>query len=90
MSTTKVTDFFSTRKRSRFNQDDALRTKQINTQLDPTDVIGMEKSKLIKAVETELVRRSTRSTRSRKFSNREEEPKVDETPEEAPPIQQEP
>ncbi len=90
MSTTKVTDFFSTRKRGRFaNQDEAaLRSKQIATQLDPTDIIGVEKSRLIKAVETELVRRSTRSTRSRKFSNREEEepPKVEEQPEEAPPV----
>ncbi len=88
MSTTKVTDFFSTRKRGRFaNQDEVLRNKQIATQLDPTDVIGVEKSRLIKAVENELVRRSTRSTRSRKFSNREEEPpKSEEQPEEAPPV----
>lgn len=90
MSTTKVTDFFSTRKRGRFaNQGEiALRNKQIATQLDPTDVIAVEKSRLlIKAVETELVRRSTRSTRSRKFSNRDDEPpKAEEQPEEAPPI----
>jgi len=101
MSTTKVTDFFSTRKRGRFNQDDVLLNKQKKTQslVDPTDVIGIEKAKLIKAVETELIRRSTRSTRSRKYSARQEEDnKTDENeapqdpePETPPaPIQNEP
>lgn len=60
MSKGKVTDFFSTRKRSRFNQDDILLNKQKKTQtvMDPTDVIAMEKSKLIQAVENEIKTRS--------------------------------
>lgn len=60
----KVSDYFATRKRGRFNQNDVLLNKQLKTQsvIDPSDVVSIEKSKLIKAVETELKSRVTRSS----------------------------
>jgi len=65
MSKGKVSDYFATRKRTRFNQDDILLNKKNKTQTvidtPPVNVLNIEKSQLIKAVETELKSRSTRS-----------------------------
>lgn len=87
MSKSKVNEYFSTRKRGRFNQNDVLLNKQLKTQsvIDPTDEIGIAKSKLVKAVETELKGRQTRSS-SRLKKDVEEEPAQQqaETTEEAP------
>jgi hypothetical protein len=60
MAQGKVTDFFATRKRNRFNQDEILLNKQkkTHTLIDPTDLISIEKAKLIKQ---ELIEITTRS-----------------------------
>lgn len=88
MSKGKVTDFFATRKRNRFNQDDVLLNKQKKTQtlIDPMDVISMEKSKLIKAVESELKSRSTRARTRQSMKESGEQP----APEITQPIENEP
>lgn len=87
MSKSKVNEYFSTRKRGRFNQNDVLLNKQLKTQsvIDPTDEIGIAKSKLVKAVESEIKGRQTRSS-SRLKKDVEEEPaqQETETTEEAP------
>jgi hypothetical protein len=80
MSKSKVNEYFSTRKRGRFNQNDVLLNKQLKTQsvIDPTDEIGIAKSKIIKAVESELKGRQTRSS-SRLNKHVEEEPAQEQT-----------
>jgi len=68
MAQGRVTDFFSTRKRNRFNQDDILLNKQKRTQtvIDPTDTIGIEKAKLLRQeIEKEITTRS----RSKQLTN---------------------
>lgn len=65
MSKGKVNDYFSARKRNRFNQDDVLLNKKNKTQtvidIPAVNVLNIDSAQLIKAVETELRSRSTRS-----------------------------
>lgn len=91
MSKSKVNEYFSTRKRGRFNQNDILLNKQLKTQTvvdTPIDISGIAKSQLLKAVESELKSRTTRSTRSR--ANQKENGEQPVQPELEEPAQNEP
>lgn len=89
MSKGKVTDFFATRKRNRFNQDDVLLNKQKKTQamIEPLDSMGIEKAALIKAVENELQARTRSRTR---LAQKKEAQNVEPVGEVTAPVQDEP
>jgi len=88
MSKGKVTDFFATRKRNRFNQDDVLLNKQKKTQsvIEP-DPMSIEKAALIKAVENELNARTRSRTR---LAQKQEIQNVDPVGEVKAPVEDEP
>lgn len=88
MSKGKVTDFFATRKRNRFNQDDVLLNKQKKTQsvIEP-DPMSIEKAALIKAVEKELNARTRSRTR---LAQKQEIQNVDPVGEVKAPVEDEP